>query len=153
ACGSGTPNSTAGGLQIWQGYTGAELKAFNHLLAVWNKAHPTEKVTSLFVNNDNSLPKLRTAVKGGSHPYIAYVNGPWAPIFAQLPQVVNLTKVVQQPSVHWSDFWVGERDVASVHGEVIGIPALVDNLAVVYNKTLFAAAGLQPPSPNWTWAQ
>src|ERR1700746_1079306 len=66
ACGSGTPNSTAGGLQIWQGYTGAELKAFNHLLAVWNKAPPTDKVTSLFVNNDSSLPKLLTAVKGGS---------------------------------------------------------------------------------------
>jgi multiple sugar transport system substrate-binding protein len=34
---------------------------------------------------------------------------------------------------------------------VIGIPALVDNLAVVYNKTLFAAAHLTPPSPDWTW--
>jgi len=153
ACGSGTPNSTAGGLQIWQGYTGAELKAFNHLLAVWNKAHPTEKVTSLFVNNDNSLPKLLTAVKGGSQPDIAYVYGSWAPNIAQIPQVVNLTKVVQRPSVDWSDFWVGERDVTTVNGKVIGIPALVDNLAVVYNKTLFAAAGLQPPSPNWTWDQ
>ena len=153
ACGSGTPNSTAGGLQIWQGYTGAELKAFNHLLAVWNKAHPTEKVTSLFVNNDSSLPKLLTAVKGGSQPDIAYVYGSWAPNIAQIPQVVNLTKVVQQPRVDWSDFWVGERDVATVNGKVIGIPALVDNLAVVYNKTLFSAAGLQPPSPNWTWDQ
>jgi multiple sugar transport system substrate-binding protein len=153
ACGSGTPNSTAGGLQIWQGYTGAELKAFNHLLAVWNKAHPTEKVTSLFVNNDSSLPKLLTAVKGGSQPDIAYVYGSWAPNIAQIPQVVNLTKVVQGPGVNWSDFWVGERDVATVNGKVIGIPALVDNLAVVYNKKLFSAAGLQPPSPNWTWDQ
>ena len=153
ACGSGTPNSTAGGLQIWQGYTGAELKAFNHLLAVWNKTHPTEKVTSLFVNNDNSLPKLLTAVKGGSQPDIAYVYGSWAPNIAQIPQVVNLTKVVQQPGADWSDFWVGERDVATVNGKVIGIPALVDNLAVVYNKTLFAAAGLQPPSSSWTWDQ
>src|SRR6516165_2832903 len=153
ACGSGTPNSTAGGLQIWQGYTGAELKAFNHLLAVWNKAHPTEKVTSLFVNNDSSLPKLLTAVKGGSQPDIAYVYGSWAPNIAQIPQVVNLTKVVQQPGVDWSDFWVGERDVATVKGEVIGIPALVDNLAVVYNKSLFAQAGLQPPAANWTWQQ
>ena len=153
ACGSGTPNSTAGGLQIWQGYTGPELKAFNHLLAVWNKAHPTEKVTSLFVNNDNSLPKLLTAVKGGSQPDIAYVYGSWAPNIAQIPQVVNLTKVVAQPRVDWSDFWVGERDVATVNGKIVGIPALVDNLAVVYNKTLFSAAGLQPPSPNWTWDQ
>jgi multiple sugar transport system substrate-binding protein len=153
ACGSGTPNSTAGGLQIWEGYQATEGKAFAHLLGQWNKAHPTEKVTSYYVNNDDSLPKLLTAVKGGSQPDIAYVFGSWAPNVEQIPQVVNLTKVVQRPGVNWSDFWVGERDVATVNGKVIGIPALVDNLAVVYNKTLFAAAGLQPPSPSWTWDQ
>jgi multiple sugar transport system substrate-binding protein len=60
---------------------------------------------------------------------------------------------VRKPGVNWDDFWVGERDVATVNGRVIGIPALVDNLAVVYNKTLFARAGLADPSPNWTWAQ
>ena len=152
ACGSGSAG-TSSGLQIWEGYTGAEAKAFAHLLSEWNKAHPTEKISSYYVNNDDSLPKLLTAVKGGSQPDIAYVYGSWAPNIAQIPQVVNLTKVVQQPSVNWSDFWVGERDVATVNGKVIGIPALVDNLAVVYNKTLFAAAGLQPPGPNWTWSQ
>ncbi len=72
---------------------------------------------------------------------------------AQIPQVVNLTKVVKQPGVNWNDFWVGERDVATVNGKVIGIPALVDNLAVVYNKTLFAQAHLPLPSPDWTWTQ
>jgi multiple sugar transport system substrate-binding protein len=152
ACGSGSAG-TSTGLQIWEGYTGAEAKAFAHLLAEWNKAHPSEKISSYYVNNDDSLPKLLTAVKGGSQPDIAYVYGSWAPNIAQIPQVVNLTKVVQQPGVNWSDFWVGERDVATVNGKVIGIPALVDNLAVVYNKTLFTAAGLQPPAPNWTWSQ
>jgi len=152
ACGSGSAG-TSSGLQIWEGYTGAEATAFKHLLAEWNKAHPSEKVTSYYVDNDDSLPKLLTAVKGGSQPDIAYVYGSWAPNIAQIPQVVNLTKVVQQPGVNWSDFWVGERDVATVNGKVIGIPALVDNLAVVYNKTLFAAAGLPEPGPNWTWSQ
>jgi len=154
ACGAGSSGGSASGsLEIWEGYTGTEAQAFKHLLSEWNKAHPSEKVTSLFVNNDNSLPKLLTAVKGGSQPDIAYVYGSWAPNVAQIPQVVNLTKVVQQPSVKWDDFWVGERDVATVNGKVIGIPALVDNLAVVYNKTLFAQAGLQPPTPDWTWSQ
>jgi len=36
---------------------------------------------------------------------------------------------------------------------VIGIPALVDNLAVVYNKALFAKAHLAVPGPGWTWQQ
>ena len=110
-------------------------------------------MNTLYVNNDNTLQKVLTAVRGGSPPDIAYLYGSWAPNVAQIPQVVNLTQVVKRPGVNWNDFWVGERDVATVNGKVIGIPALVDNLAVVYNKTLFAKAGLQPPGPDWTWAQ
>src|SRR5580693_1438947 len=118
ACGSGGAGTT-GGLTIWEGYTGAEAATFKHLLNEWNASHPNSKITSLYVNNDDSLPKLLTAVRGGSQPDIAYVYGSWAPNIAQIKQVVNLTKVVQQP--------------------------------VVYNKTLFAKAGLQPPTTSWTW--
>src|SRR5207342_72229 len=51
----------------------------------------------------------------------------------------------------WKDFWPGERAVATVDGKVIGMPALVDNLAIVYNKALFDKAGIAPPSASWTW--
>ena len=90
-------------------------------------------------------------MKGGSPPDIAYLYGSWAPNVAQIPQVVDLTQAVKQASVNWDDFYVGERDAATVNGKVIGVPALVDNLAVVYNKKLFAKAGLTPPSADWTW--
>ena len=106
---------------------------------------------TLFVNSDDTLQKVLTAVKGGSPPDIAYLYGSWAPNVAQIPQVVDLTQVVKQASVNWNDFYVGERDVATVNGKVIGIPALVDNLAVVYNKKLFAKAGLALPTADWTW--
>jgi multiple sugar transport system substrate-binding protein len=53
--------------------------------------------------------------------------------------------------MNWSDFWQGEQKVATVGNKVIGIPALVDNLAIVYNKKLFQEAGIAPPTPNWTW--
>ena len=152
-CGTGSSGGSSGAIQIWEGYTGAEAKAFAHLLAQYHRQHPGVQVTSLFVNNDNTLQKVLTAVRGGSPPDIAYLYGSWAPNVAQIPQVVTLTKVVAKPSVNWNDFWVGERDVATVNGRVIGIPALVDNLAVVYNKKLFAKAGLTDPSPDWTWAQ
>jgi len=154
ACGSGSGGSGSGkSISIWEGYTGAEQKEFSHLVSVYEKANPGVKVNVLYVNNDTTLQKVLAAVRGGTQPDIAYLYGSWAPNVAQIPQVVTLTKVVSQPSVHWNDFWVGERDVATVNGRVIGIPALVDNLAVVYNKTLFAQAGLTPPAANWTWAQ
>jgi len=154
ACGTDSNSGGGGGgttVQIWEGWTGAEAKTFAHLVTEYQNQHPGVKISSLYVNNDNTLQKVLTAVRGGSPPDIAYLYGSWAPNVAQIPQVVNLTKVVQRPGVNWNDFWVGERDVATVNGKVIGIPALVDNLAVVYNKKLFAAAGLQPPSANWTW--
>ncbi len=66
---------------------------------------------------------------------------------------MNLTQVVKRAGVNWDDFYVGERDVATVNGKVIGIPALVDNLAVVYNKTLFARRRPAPPAADWTWPQ
>jgi multiple sugar transport system substrate-binding protein len=156
ACGSDASSNSGGGrttVTIWEGYTQTEAKAFAHLVSDYNKAHPGTTVSPLFVNNDSSLQKVLTAVRGGSPPDIAYLYGSWAPNVAQIPQVVTLTHVVQQPGVNWTDFWVGERDVATVNGRVIGIPALVDNLAVVYNKTLFAQAGLTPPAANWTWPQ
>src|SRR3984957_9133998 len=131
----------------------AEATAYAHLVTEYETEHPGVKVSSLYVNNDDTLQKVLTAVRGGSTPDIAYLCGSWAPNVAQIPQVVNLTQVVKQPGVNWDDFYAGERDVATVNGKVIGIPALVDNLAVVYNKKLFAQAGLPLPGPNWTWAQ
>src|SRR5215831_8072036 len=153
ACGSdsGGGSGASGPIQIWEGWTGAEAKTFAHLVAEYESQHPGQKVSTLFVNNDNTLQKVLTAVRGGSPPDIAYLYGSWAPNIAQIPQVVDLTQVVKQSDVNWNDFWTGERAVATVNGKVVGIPALVDNLAVVYNKTLFAKAGLQPPGPGWTW--
>ena len=46
---------------------------------------------------------------------------------------------------------MGERQAATVGDKIVGVPALVDNLAIVYNKKLFQQAGIDPPSPNWTW--
>ncbi len=155
-CGTDSNNNGSSGsssIQVWEGWTGAEAKTWTHLIGVYEHSHPGQKVNSLYVNNDDTLTKVLTAVRGGSPPDIAYLYGSWAPNVAQIPQVVNLTKVVQRPGVNWNDFWVGERDVATVNGKVIGIPALVDNLAVVYNKTLFAQAHLPVPTANWTWDQ
>ena len=158
-CGTDSTSSGGGGggesqtITIWEGYTEAEAKAFSHLVAEYEAQHPGQKVSPLFVNNDDTLQKVLTAVRGGSPPDIAYLYGSWAPNVAQIPQVVNLTQVVKRPGVNWDDFWTGERAVATVNGKVIGIPAVVDNLAVVYNKTLFAKAGLQPPGPDWTWQE
>jgi len=38
-----------------------------------------------------------------------------------------------------------------INGQVIGFPAIIDNLSVIYNKDLFDAAGVDYPAADWTW--
>src|SRR2546423_12701106 len=108
-CGTDSTSSNGGGgvqtIQIWEGYTEAEAKAFSHLVAEYEAQHPGQKVSPLFVNNDNTLQKVLTAVRGGSPPDIAYLYGSWARHGAQSPQVGKLTPGGKRPRGNLGDLW------------------------------------------------
>ncbi len=55
------------------------------------------------------------------------------------------------PTSDWDDFFPGAQAAATVDGRVLGVPALIDNLAIVYNKELFDEADIDPPTADWTW--
>ena len=141
-------------ITVWEGYTDAESTAMKKLAAEFNATHPHITVTPQFYgNNDYALQKVLAALAGGKPPDISYLYGSNAANIASSPQVVPLTNFVKtDPSFGWDHFYPFERTVATVNGKVVGIPALVDNLALVYNKTLFKQAGIAPPTASWTWS-
>jgi multiple sugar transport system substrate-binding protein len=152
----GTPafDQTASGpvtLTFWHGYQDAEADSLKALLDEWNADNPDIQVEPLFVNNDKALQKLTVALQGEEPPDITYQYGSSLPQLAAAPGLVDLTDWVQRPDVNWTDFVPGARTAATFEGKVLGIPALIDNLAVVYNKTLFDDAGLDYPNDQWTW--
>jgi len=152
--GSGGSSSTKGGhvnIVLWHGYTGVEATAMNTLTREFNATHHNITVTAQFYgNSDYALQKVLAAIAGGKPPDISYLYGSWAANIATNPSTVNLSPYLSE--LGWNDFWLAERHVATVNGKVVGIPALVDNLALVYNKRLFAQAHLAPPTANWTWS-
>ena len=152
ACGGGGSSSSGPTeIAVWHGYQDTEGDAFKSLVAQYNKDHPDVKVSELYSSNDLVLQKVLTAVRGGSAPDVAYMFGSWSPNIAQIPQVVDMKDEVAKPDWKWDDFYPAERTAATVGDKVVGVPALVDNLAIVYNKKLFADAGIEPPTANWTW--
>jgi multiple sugar transport system substrate-binding protein len=104
-----------------------------------------------YVNSDDALQKLTVALQGGKAPDVTYQYGTNLPQLATSSSIVDLTDRVADADYNWNDFPAGERDVFTIDGKVFGVPALVDNLAVVYNKDLFAAKGLAEPTPDWSW--
>jgi multiple sugar transport system substrate-binding protein len=138
-------------LTFWHGYTDAEADSLNAILDQWNASNPDIRIEPLFVNNDKALQKLTVALQGGEPPDITYQYGSSLPQLAAAPGLVDLTTWTQESGVDWEDFVQGARDAATYEGRVLGVPALIDNLAVVYNKDLFDAAGIEYPTDQWTW--
>jgi multiple sugar transport system substrate-binding protein len=155
-CGGSSSSSSSGGVTnivLWHGYVDTEGKAIKAMVAQYNASHPKIHVTAQFYgNSDYALQKVLTSIAGGTPPDIAYLYGSWAANIAQSPKTLVLNDDIKaDPSFNWNDFWPSERQVATVNGHVVGVPALVDNLALVYNKTLFRRAGIPFPTANWTW--
>ncbi|MGZ4131406.1 MAG: ABC transporter substrate-binding protein [Actinomycetota bacterium] len=169
ACSSGSSTSSSSGsssgsggapihLVMWMGYTppppanqSFEYLSIDRMVKEFEAQNPNITIELQYVNSDYALQKATVALTGNQQPDISYQYGTNMPQLAQSPKLVDLTSRVNEASYNWSDFYKGEQAVATVNGKVYGVPALVDNLAVVYNKDLFAKAGLQPPGPDWTW--
>jgi len=171
ACSSGgntqsSASQSGGGvvnITLWQGYNKphvllpggvppVEANSLDDLITKFNQTHPNIHVDDVYCcTNDNILQKVTVALQGGQEPDISYQYGTSMAQLAQVPSLVDLTQKVADPAFGWNDFFPGERAAATVGGKVLGIPALVDNLAIVYNKDLFDKAKVAYPTPDWTW--
>jgi multiple sugar transport system substrate-binding protein len=156
--GTGSASSGPIHLTMWMGYTppppvsdSFEYLSIKRMVDEFQKQNPNITIDLQYVNSDNALTKATVAIQGNKQPDISYQYGTNMPQLAQSPKLVDLTSRVNADGYNWDDFYPGERAVATVNGKVYGVPALVDNLAVVYNKDLFKKAGLKEPGPDWTW--
>ncbi|MBL7259662.1 ABC transporter substrate-binding protein [Paractinoplanes lichenicola] len=142
-------------LTWWTGQTEEAEKVAEALAAEYHAAHPnvTIKTSPGAPTTDDLLTKLSAGFAGGSYPDISYAYGNWAGDLGASGKTQDLTSYVQEPSFGWTEMPEAARTVATADGRVIGVPALVDNLALIYNKAIFDKAGVDYPTDDWTWEQ
>ena len=154
ACSGSSPSSSGKvTLQFWTAQTPPTTTVINNLVSTFNATHPNIVVqaSSGGTSTGDLLPKVTTAIAAGTAPDVAYIYGSYAANIAQSGKTVNLKSIIHSPGYNWNDFFPASQQIVSPGGTVIGFPALIDNLSVIYNKKLFAAAGVPAPSPDWTW--
>jgi len=138
---------------LWHGFTEFEATALKSQIDKFNKSQSGVRVKAQFYGDaDYGLQKVLTAISGGKYPDIAFLFGSFAANIAKSPKTLDLTKRVREPAFAYNDIWPAARAAGVVDGKVIALPALVDNLALVYNKKLFKQAGVALPNARWTWA-
>src|SRR5215468_11134425 len=137
----------------WTGQTADAEALAENLAKQFHASHPhiTINTSAGAATTDDLLAKLSAGFTAGTYPDISYAYGSWAGELAASGKTQNLTQWVAGPEIAWNEIPAAARETATVDGRVIGIPALVDNLALIYNKTLFDAAHLAYPTDSWSW--
>ncbi len=139
-------------ITLWHGQNQSALKAIKELVAKFNASQDEITVDAqLGALSDDLLPKMTAALAGGKYPDVVFQFGPNVANLARSPKAVDLTEAVKQEGWDWDDFFPPARDAVTIDGKVRAIPALIDSMAVIYNKKLFRQAGIDPPQPGWTW--
>lgn len=139
-------------IELWHGQADTALKAIKRLVNDFEKQHPRIRVDmGGGVLSDAMLQKITAALASGSYPDVAYIFGSDLANVARSPEVVDLTRSVGSARTPWKNYWAPVREAVTVNGQVRASPALVDTLAVVCNKKLFAQAGIPLPKAGWKW--
>jgi multiple sugar transport system substrate-binding protein len=139
-------------ITLWHAQTDAAQKAIHKLVGQFNKTHPGIVVhDELGSNGDEMVQKLQAVIGSPDYPDIAYVYGSDVPNVSQSSKVVDISQDIKSTGFPWNSLYPAGRETATVGSKVVGFPAVIDNLAVVYNTKILKAAGVAPPKASWTW--
>ncbi|MFI9489603.1 ABC transporter substrate-binding protein [Promicromonospora sp. NPDC052451] len=160
SCSSGTQGATTLDkdadvtLTWWTGQADQAQTILTGLAEEFEQEHPnvTIEVSSGAPSTEDLLQKLSSSFAGGTYPDISYAFGSWASELAESERTLDITEQVSDPAVGWEEFSGAARATAQPTGEAtIGFPAVVDNISLIYNKTVFDEAGVEYPTEDWTW--
>ncbi|NPV79724.1 MAG: sugar ABC transporter substrate-binding protein [Firmicutes bacterium] len=128
-------------------------KAHQKIVDEFNKRFPDIRVNYQHVTvGADYMPKLQTMIAGGSAPDIFQID-PW--YFAGLVRKGGLSNL--QPYADKTkgfdegDFFPNSLAGFKYKGDIYGIPREGGPSLLAFNKDLFKAAGLKPPTDSWTW--
>jgi multiple sugar transport system substrate-binding protein len=139
---------------VWTGQTAEAEKMLESLAAEFMKEHPnvTLKLSAGASSTDQLLQKLSAGFAGGNYPDMSYAFGSWASQLERSNRTLDIREQVKDPSVAWDEFAGSARQTVQPTGKkIIGFPAIIDNISLIYNKTVFDAAGVDYPTDKWSW--
>ncbi|GIF71634.1 ABC transporter substrate-binding protein [Asanoa siamensis] len=121
-------------------------KDLDAIKAAFESANPDVTVQIETIPYADYFTKLQTAVAGGTAGdafELNYENFVTYTANGSLAELTGVDAAPYKPSL---------LDAFKADGRQYGLPASFSNVVLFYNKDLFAAAEVDPPTASWTWA-
>ncbi len=151
ACGTGAQSpdpATDATISLW---TRDNQKEFINLVAdAWNESHDT-KVEVTLVPAADFVQKLATTAASGNAPDVASIDLVYLPYFASTGTLEDITELADD--LPYKDgLNPSHRALATYNERTYALPFSGEASVLLYNKSLFKAAGLDPEKPPKNYA-
>ncbi len=154
---SGDPAENAGKsdeqkvtLTYWNGFTGPNRAAYEHVVKEFNASHPNIEVKMNITPWDSLLQKLPTAWKTGTGPDFAAVNTQYLPQYANAGLISPIDELYKEDGLSLDIFAPALKQNIQYKDHYYAAPANYNPLMLFYNKDIFTEAGLDPENPPQT---
>ena len=121
--------------------------AFKELIAKFNEKYPNVKINYQSVPFGEAQNKFKTAA--GPAPAPRTSCAPRSPGCRSSPRSATSTPWTAPPLLEDDDFLETPLSSNVYDGKTYGVPQVTDSLALMYNKKLFADAGIAEPPKTW----
>jgi multiple sugar transport system substrate-binding protein len=126
---------------------GGSEETMQQLAADFEEQNPNIDLKLQSAPYEQFFPRLRTQVAGGTAPDVWLSDGVLVQEFAERGALRDLAPYLE--SIDESDY-LG-LDIVSRDGKTYGFPQGIQTPVLFYNKQLFDAAGVAPPTAEWTY--
>lgn len=129
-----------------------QLPPYQECIAQFQEANPGIEVAIEQLGWDDYWTAISTGFISGDAPDVFTNHLAKYPEFVSLGQLVDLQPLVERDGVATDIYYPGLAELWTREGSRYGLPKDWDTVAVVYNKALFEAAGVDPAvMEDWTW--
>ena len=141
------PESTEGTIQYWNvGPTEPDPQITKDLYQEFQdtfaRYYPNITLDNQNIGYNDMLDKIRTAAAGGAAPDVAKMPILWGVEFAARGDTSEVT--LEEFGWTAEQFWPGALKSVTWDGKLYGVPTNNETMAFIWNKQIFADAGLDP---------
>lgn len=133
-------------LSLWA--RASSSNAAQHMIDLWNSTHD-DKIELTTIPDNQMVTKLATSVQAGDVPDLISFDLIFMPDFMKAGFLTDLTATLGADP-NQAKVAQAFKDLATYEGKLYGTGFTPDVSILLYNKDLFAAAGLDPEKPPTT---
>ncbi len=159
-CGSSADGDSGNRVTVtfWHSFTQSTRPALEKLIERFHDEHPDVRIDAQYIPTGDALSqKLITAVQSGSAPDISWIHSHYLEDLVKADAVYEMSHFMTGSNPlsdeDFADIYPALIEYASWQGTLYSLPMEATNLGIIYNKTLFEEAGLDPERPPQTWEE